>query len=245
MRCVPKINGIYWLCLGLGSVVGANAGDFLSDAHGLGYLGGLPFLAAGLIAVFLAERFMKYVSAAYFWAAVIILIAAASDIADALHDFHISLAAAPVMCLLLAFMVIVWRSQAPANEEQAFIPVGRYYWITLLVAGTLGAVAGDAASYPLGFGFLGATVVSAIPLAFLLVIGRNGLYPDVGFHWLVVVFIVSAGTAIGGLLIDSLHSIDLSTALSGIVFVALIVVAYEMRKGNKRLQVQTFGEAAE
>jgi len=245
MRCVPKINGVYWLCLTLASLFGANAGDFLSDALDLGHLRGLPFLAAALIAVFLAERFVKYSSALYFWAAIIIVRASATNIADAFHEAGIRFATpVPIACLLLAAMVIAWRSRAPSTQEQGFIPVTGYYWLTMFVAGVLGTVAGDAASYPLGFGNFGAMVAFAMPLAFLLAIGRNGLYTDLGFYWLAVVFIRAAGTAAGDLLTHGLQSIELSTAISGIVFAALVVVAYEMRKGNKRLQVRAVGEAA-
>lgn len=246
MRCVPKINGVYWLCLVLASIFGANVGDFLSDALDLGHLSGIPYLVAALIVVFLAERFLKYRSALYFWAAIIIIRASATNVGDAFRDVHIKFGVSvPVTCLLLAFMVIAWRSRAPFTQEQGFIPVTGFYWITMFVAGVLGTVAGDAASYPLGFGNFGAMIAFAIPLCFLLVIGRKGLYTDLGFYWLAVVFIRSAGTAAGDLITHTLDSIELSTAISGIVFVALIVVAYEMRKGNNRLQVEAVGEAAQ
>ncbi|PIO97441.1 hypothetical protein [Pleomorphomonas carboxyditropha] len=243
MSCVPKINGVYWLCLALASLFGANAGDFLADGLGLGPLGGLAFLAAGLAGVFLAERLLKQTGALSFWAAIALIGAAAANVADAFHEAGVRFATSvPVACLLLAFMVIAWRTRAPSTQEQGFIPVTGYYWLTMLVAGVLGTVAGDAASYPLGFGNFGAMVAFAIPLTFLLAIGRHGLYTDLGFYWLAVVFIRAAGTAAGDLLTHGLHGIALSTALSGIAFAAFAVVAYELRKGNKRRQVRAVGE---
>lgn len=240
MRCVPKINGVYWLCLGLAGLFGANAGALLSDALGLGSPKGLPFLAAGLALVFLAERFLTQGSALFFWTAVVLLRTAATSISGLLREDHIRLASVPAMCLLLAFMVIVWRSREPTTEEQGVIPINAYYWLTLFVAGVLGTVAGDAASYPLGYGFLGALVAFAIPLAFLLVIGRNGLYADLGFHWLAVVLIVSAGTAAGNLLThETVRAAEFSTGISGLVFLGAIVVAYEMRTCNRSLETRT------
>jgi uncharacterized membrane-anchored protein len=242
MRCVPKINGVYWLCLVLAGLFGANAGDLLSDKLGSGALHALPFLAAGLALVFLAERFLKVRSALFFWAAIVLIRTAATGVSVLLHDDHVRLASVPALCLLLAFMVIVWRSREPSTEERGSIPVTAYYWLTMLVAGVLGTVAGDAASYPLGYGFLGALIAFAIPLVFLLIIGRNGLYADLGFYWLAVVFIVAADTAAGNLLTHpTLKIAELGTALSGLVFLGAIVVAYEMRKGNKRLEVRTAG----
>ncbi|MBS1165657.1 MAG: hypothetical protein H6R00_1682 [Proteobacteria bacterium] len=239
MRCLPKINAIYWLGLILASLFGANLGDFLGAGLGLGHLKGLPFLAAGFALVLLAERFLKPTSTLYFWAAVVISGAAAANVADAFHDFHIRLASVPSVCLLLAFMVIVWRARAPYAEEQGFIPVTSYYWATLIVAGVLGATAGDAAAYPLGFGDLGAVVVSAIPLTFLLSIGRKGLYSDLGFYWLAFVFVVATGATSGDLLAHSLGGFGLSTALSGAAFLAFVVIAYETRTCNRSFEVQT------
>ena len=242
MRCLPKINGVYWLCLALASLFGANLGDFVADGLGLGHLKGLPLLAAGFALVFLAERFLKYKSTLYFWMAIVFSGAAANNVGDAFHDFHVRLISVPAVCVLLAAMVIAWRARDPLSEEQGLVPVTGYYWLTLLVAGVLGSLAGDAAAYPLGFGDIGAAVACAIPLAFLLVIGRNGLYADLGFYWLVVVFIVATGTASGDLMAHTLRSIGLSTALSGTAFLALIAVAYEMRRGNTRLPAQAAGE---
>lgn len=242
MKCVPKVNGVYWVSLVVASLFGADTGDLLADGLGLGHLKGLPLLAAGLALVFVAERFFKRTSALYFWAAVVIGTAAASNVADAFHDFHVRLASVPLMALLLAFVVIVWRSREASTEEQGFIPVNGLYWFTLFLAAVLGSVAGDAASYPLGFGNMGTVAVCAVPLMFLLFIGRKGLYADLGFYWLVMVFIVAVGTAAGDLLTQLLHSVDRSAVVSGLVFLALIAVAYEMRKGNKSLQVQTVSE---
>ncbi|WP_026792208.1 hypothetical protein [Pleomorphomonas oryzae] len=239
MRCLPKINAVYWLCLILASLFGANLGDFLGTSLGLGHLEGLPLLAVGFALVFLAERFLKPTSTLYFWAAIVISGAAAANVADAFHDFHIRLASVPAVCLLLAVMVIVWRARAPYSEDQGFIPVTGYYWVTLVVSGVLGAAAGDAAAYPLGFGDLGAVMTSAIPLAFLLSIGRKGLYSDLGFYWLAFVFVVATGATSGDLLAHSLGRIGLSTALSGAAFLAFVVIAYETRTCNRSFEVQT------
>lgn len=246
MRCVPKINCIYWLCLALASVFGANAGDFLSDAVGLGHTSGIPYLAVALAAVFLAEHFLKYSSALYFWAAIIIIRASATNVGDAFHDFNFEFSlSVPSLCLLLGLMVIVWRQTAAWTREQGFIPITATYWITMFVAGVLGTVAGDAASYPLGLGNFGAMIAFGVPMVALLFVGRKGLYTDLGFYWLTVALIRSAGTAAGDLVAHKLDSIALSTALSGVVFVGLVVAAYEMKKGNNRLQGESLARVAE
>lgn len=244
MRCVPKINGIYWLSLAFASLFGATVGGFLADL--LGHVEGLPFLIVGIALVFVAERFLKHVSTVYFWAAIVLIRAAATNIGGLFHDYHIKFfTSVPLMCLVLAVMVIVWRTREPSTQEEGFIPVARYFWLTMFVACVLGTLAGDAASYPLGYGLPGAIVAFAVPLAFLLAIGRDGLYADIGFYWLTVLFISSAGTAAGELLTrNAIHSAEVGTLLSGAVFVALIVALYEKRSCNNHLQGQEAGEAA-
>ncbi len=246
MRCVPKINGIYWLSLAVASLFGATMGGFLGTSLGLGHFEALVVFLAGTMLVFAAERVLKHVSTLCFWAAIVLIRAAASNIGGIVHDYHIKFfTSVPVMCLVLAVMVIVWRTRDPSTQEDGFIPVASYYWLTMLVAGVLGTLAGDAASYPLGYGFAGAIVAFAIPLAFLLVIGRDGLYADIGFYWLTVLFISSAGTAAGELLTrNAIHSAELGTLLSGLIFIALIVAAYEKTSCNNHLQEQKTGEAA-
>ena len=45
MKVTPRIGSAYWRSIIVGSVFGANVGDFLSDTLGLGHLNGLPVLA--------------------------------------------------------------------------------------------------------------------------------------------------------------------------------------------------------
>ena len=85
MKCVPKINRAYWTCLILASIFGANAGDFVADVLHLGHLSGIPFLAAFLATVFIIEWISPRPSALYFWIAIIIIRASATNIGDVFH----------------------------------------------------------------------------------------------------------------------------------------------------------------
>lgn len=237
MRFVPKINAVYWGGLVLASIFGANAGDFLSDALGLGHLAGIPYLAVGLALVFFAERFTPAPSPLYFWAAIIIIRASATNVGDAFHDVDIDFSlSVPLVAVLLVAAVAVWRRLRPPVAGEGFIPVNVFYWITMFVAGVLGTVAGDAVSYPLGLGNFGAMVAFAVPLAVLFFVGRHGLLTRLAYYWLVVAVIRSAGTAAGDLLAHGLDSIEWSTAISGTVFVATVVAAYALTKANSRSQ---------
>ncbi len=234
MKFLPKINAVYWACIAIASIFGANVGDYLSDGLGLGNLAGLPYEAVALAAVFAAERFLPR-SALYFWVAVAIIRAAATNVGDALHTFNIGWEiAVPASAVLLALCVVVWRTLRRPEAGTSFIPINGFYWLALFLAGIFGTVAGDAMSYGLHLGNLWAAVVTAIPAAFLLVAGRKRLVTKLGYYWLVVALIRTAGTAAGDF---AAHNIGLtnSTVVSGVVYFGLVILAYLTTDTNLRV----------
>ena len=54
---LPTLGLRYWVALCIASIFGANMGDFFARNIGLGHVAGLPFLAAALAIVMIAERF--------------------------------------------------------------------------------------------------------------------------------------------------------------------------------------------
>ena len=53
---LPALGPRYWSALCLASIFGANMGDFFARNLGLGHVSGLPFLAAALATVIVADR---------------------------------------------------------------------------------------------------------------------------------------------------------------------------------------------
>jgi uncharacterized membrane-anchored protein len=110
MKTVPKINSTYWLCLCVASIFGANAGDFIAGVLHLGHFGGLPYLIIALAGVFLVEHFTRRGSALYFWLAIIIVRASATNVGDIFHDYKIGFEiSVPAMSVLLISLVSLWR----------------------------------------------------------------------------------------------------------------------------------------
>jgi uncharacterized membrane-anchored protein len=79
---LPTLGPRYWTALCLASICGANMGDFFAHDLGLGHVAGLPFLAAALLAVLLAERFDSLRHEVYYWTAIIVVRTAATNFAD-------------------------------------------------------------------------------------------------------------------------------------------------------------------
>lgn len=200
---LPKIDGKYWASLILASIFGANTGDFLAGPLGLGNYSGLPVLAVVLVVLFVVEKFDRWKHPAYFWATIVVVRTAATNLGDISADnLHI---ARPftILGLLVVILVtgILWarynrKHQIDTATGLSSLPV---YWWTMLLAGTLGTVVGDFCSYnlpnllagkgleahwvpgnfdengPVGFNLnnLWATLLCGVPVALLLFFGRK------------------------------------------------------------------------
>ena len=156
MRELPVINGKYWLTLMAASIFGTNTGDFLSIYLKLGNLNGLPFLALALAAIFLVEKISPWRSVLFFWAAIIVIRTAATNIADANYVLGI-FGAVTIAMLFLAFVLAVRRYQARSVGVEigaGRVGVDGFYWVVMALAGIVGTLSGDLMSH--GFGLVAA-----------------------------------------------------------------------------------------
>lgn len=233
MKITPKINSRYWLSLSIGSIFGANCGDFLSDVLDLGHISGLPWLAGALALVFVAEYFDQGLRFAYFWIAIIIIRAAATNIGDIFHDadvnFNISV---PLVALAVMALVGLWMLLKPLGKDAKSVPVNGLYWITMFSAGIFGTVAGDCFSYALGLGNLFAAIVLFSGVLVLLYCHRYFEQAVLPYYWLVVCLIRSAGTAAGDLVAHEWIGLEWSTALSGSLFCLWLIGTYGLRRSD-------------
>lgn len=236
MTCIPRINWLYWVGISIASILGANIGDYLSDSLNLGNLAGIPLELGALGLIFLSERLISRPSAIYFWLAVVVIRASATNVGDSLHTFHVGWElAVPASAVLLAACVTFWGAVRPPERNTGYVPVNGFYWATLFVAGVLGTVAGDALSYATHLGNLMATLISAVPILLLFTVGGlKGLLTDMPFYWLLVALIRTAGTAAGDF---TAHSIGLEASMgfSAILYFGLIFLAYLTTDQNVRI----------
>jgi uncharacterized membrane-anchored protein len=86
---VPTVGARYWTAISLASVFGCNLGDFVSLYLHLGHWVGLFPLAIIFAALVAGERHSVRTTEAWYWAVVIVLRTAATNIADlATHTFE-------------------------------------------------------------------------------------------------------------------------------------------------------------
>jgi uncharacterized membrane-anchored protein len=146
------------------------------------------------------------------------------------------------LAILLAAAVwlswqFAWRWLADKADNVLRADVG--YWICMFIAGTLGTVIGDFSSHNMGLDDARASALLSPIVAALFLIGRRGPLRLLPFYWLTVVAIRAAGTSVGDF-ISGRHmlGLPLSTAVTGILFVALLVV-WKERDGSERAIVAT------
>jgi uncharacterized membrane-anchored protein len=244
---LPALGPRYWAALCIASIFGANMGDFFAHNLGLGHVAGLPFLAAALAIVMVAERFDTLRHQVYYWCAIIIVRTAATNFADfAAGDLKLPrLWIMVVLAMLLVAAVwlswrFAWRQLANKADEVLCADLG--YWVCMFLAGTLGTVIGDYSSHNLKLDDAGAAILLSPIVALLFVAGRNGRLLLLPLFWTTVVAIRAAGTAVGDYLAGRhMLGLPVSTAVTGAVFVILLVVWKERARA---VQV-TAPEAAE
>jgi uncharacterized membrane-anchored protein len=243
---LPALGPRYWTALCIASIFGANMGDFFAHNLGLGHVAGLPFLAAALAIVMIAERFDTMRHQVYYWTAIIIVRTAATNFADfAAGDLKLPrIWVMVVMTILLATAVwaswqFVWRHLTTKSDEVLRADLG--YWVCMFLAGTLGTEMGDYSSHNLKLGDAGASILLSPLVAMLFVAGRNGKLLLLPLYWTTVVMIRAAGTAVGDYLAGrQMLGLPMSTAVTGIVFVAVLIL---WREGSKPDALAIPGEA--
>ena len=198
---VPDVDSRYWAAITLASIFGCNLGDCFSFYAGWNHWIGLVPLALIFAGLIFGEARSLRTTQAWYWAVVIVLRAAATNLADlTTHTFEWPYPR--VMVGLVILQVLVARAVLPRLTSVGSNQTGRpatngWYWLCLLTAGTLGTAIGDwvADGIHMGTGF-GTLLLSAI-FAVLLALGRRSRWNTKVVYWLVIIAVRAAGTTAG------------------------------------------------
>jgi uncharacterized membrane-anchored protein len=234
---VPAVDARYWTAITLASIFGCNLGDCLSFYAHWNHWIGLGPLAVIFVALLFGERQSAFTTQAWYWTIVIVLRAAATNLADlATHTFEwpyprVILGLAVIQALVVC--PVLPRLISAGNNRTGRPATNGWYWLSLLTAGTLGTAIGDwtAEELHLGTGY-GTLVLGAI-FAVVLAMGSRLRWTTKAAYWLPIIAVRSAGTTAGDWLAfrddpglsNGLHlGLPFSTALTCALFVATLVV---------------------
>jgi len=242
---VPATGLRYWTALTIVSIFGANLGDFSAHDLELGHVLGLLPMAVLLAVVFVAERWDRSWNQAYYWLAIIIVRAAATNLGDFCSHMLGQAWAVTFLAALLAFSITFWPPAPgmPSNstvERYALPSTDARYWTAMLIAGTVGTVIGDISSFGLHLGTAKATLVLGTILALVFYGGSRGLFAISAYYWLTVVAVRSAGTSAGDFFAGRAVGIGLplSTLCTGLIFAVVVLVWKDETSRRLRLAEQ-------
>lgn len=205
LRITPQIGPRYWVAILIASACGTNCGDFLPGVLKFGTGTGLLILVALFSALLLAERLTRHGSEAFYWLAILVVRAAATNVADfSIEQAHLGyLTVSAVLAVLLVGLVVVRGRPGAKSPARGLPPTDGFYWFTMLTAGALGTVIGDGFAHAFGPVRTGAFIsvgMATVALALILgVRGRMG-WTSAASYWVAIVAVRWWGTNVGDIL---------------------------------------------
>ena len=206
MRGLPVIDMRYWLLLVVASLCGTNLGDFASGSLNLGFLGAFPAFAIVFVAIVLAAPRAAFMPESFYWLAIVVSRAGATDLADfATHQLRLpfpALLAAALFALGAVIRIGAWLGQStlavtmsPQGSSTARPDPSATYWTAMLFVSAFGTMAGDYLAD--GLGLHRATLLTiAVTASAALWLGRiiDGSKLS---YWVVVAAVRTAATNMG------------------------------------------------
>lgn len=198
---LPDVDVRYWSLITLASIFGCNAGDIISFYVHWNHWIGLAPLAVVFAALLYGERRSARATDAWYWAVVIVLRMAATNLADlATHTFEW-----PYPTVILGLAVIqaavvvpvLPRLLATGSDRNGRPAANGWYWTSLLTAGTLGTAVGDCVAEQLHLGTGVGTLLLGTVFAVVLGIGIGSSWTTKAGYWLAIVAARAAGTTAG------------------------------------------------
>jgi len=228
---VPAVDARSWIVISLASVFGCNSGDFVAAYLHFGHWHGLIPLALVFILLLAGERSTGRGGEAWYWASVIVLRTAATNLADlGTHNFNWAYpwVIAGLETVLVLAVVAVPPRLRPVGSDRASRPAtDGWYWLSLLTAGTLGTAIGDCVAEEFGLGTGIGTLLLGGIMAVILGVGSRSGWATKASYWLAIVAVRAGGTTAGDFIASRSGlglGLVLSTACTGAIFVVTLLL---------------------
>lgn len=247
----PLINLRYWVLINLVSILGTNTGDLMvrlfrqifgeqTQVLALKHFGPFPILLVIFLLVYFLERRSERPQESFFWALILIIRTAATNVADVLSD-DLSLSLIKIVLLLgLPFLAYAfyWQSQRCKPVITPFVPETPWsYWGAMMLAGVLGTAIGDALWQAMGLSM--AAVLLSIGTGIIVIAGYRSYLAVTAFYWVGVLLARITGTGVGDWLAKSTErggsGLNLYTATLVSTLVFIIVALSWKSKGSEQI----------
>lgn len=228
---VPEVTLAFWVIKICATTVGETGGDALSMTFDLGYaVSTLIFLAFFIVTVVGQVRATRYHPFLY-WAVVVATTTVGTTLSDYL-DRTVGLGYVVSSVGLFGAVLVVlalWRRTTGAIRFDHIVDRTdeTFYWVTILVANTLGTALGDFTATTAGLGFGGGALLFSGLLAVIAVAHLLGRLPAALAFWSAYVLTRPLGATLGDTLTKP-HAeggLDLSRVTSTLVIAVVMVIA--------------------
>jgi uncharacterized membrane-anchored protein len=229
-KIVPTTGPRYWVSITIASICGANMGDFIPDVLKLGDLSGLLMLAMMFAIIVLGNRWSKHGHEALYWLAILVIRAAATNLADlAIGGLHLNYITVASYLAALLVAILTLRRMSPSESVTGDFPrVNGRYWVAMLTAGTLRTVLGD------GIGHVIRPITIGVPISAMIATGAVALIfvqrtrldrasAGAATYWAAIVAIRTCGTNFGDIA-AFLLSLPVSMLLSALLLAGTLIV---------------------
>lgn len=221
----------FWIAMLAASALGTNFGDLWTGHLGISGPVAFTMLVVVCAGSIWADRVVGMATEIAYWVAIVMLRAAATNIADLLTE-QLSFNALPLSVGLAILTLLAGKRTLPAltGAAKASPTIDGRYWTAMFIGGVFGTVAGDFVSHSLGL-MMSAVILTTF-LAGVTVVRERLFAASMVSYWSVVLAERAAGTPIG----DGLASrhgaalgLPLATCCSATVFAAAL--SWRARRG--------------
>ena len=228
---VPRIVFLYWVIKIASTTLGETGADMFSMTFNLGY-GETIVIFISLFLMFLFTKLLLkgYHPLAYWptFTATAIVGTAISDFIDRTLKLGYTRGSVLLIALLLMSLALWYKKEKSINVEYVEKPsVEIFYWVSFLIANTLGTAGGDFLSDDMGFGFVNSVVLISLSLIVLALLCYFTKVSRTLLFWLAFVLTRPFGATVGDFLTKPLAKggLNLGTISSSMLFCVILVFA--------------------
>jgi len=244
---VPVILFLYWVIKIASTTLGETGADMFSMTFNLGYSETiLIFIALFLFLLALKLWIKKYDPVLYWLVFTSTAIAgtALSDYIDRTLHLGYALGSSLLILMLIASLLLWYRTESSISVESIYTSKAEvFYWVSFLIANTLGTALGDFLADELGIGFLTSAMLIASMLVVTTLLHYYSRMSGIVLFWVAFVLTRPFGATFGDLLTKPLDSGGLNLGTTGasaffaILLMMTVVVEVKMeikRRGSGR-----------
>jgi uncharacterized membrane-anchored protein len=240
LKVTPDVSPRYWAAIMIASIFGTNLGDIIPDILKLAPGEGLIVLGVMFAIMVFVERATAKGSEAFYWIDILLVRAAATNIADySIDQAHLPYFDVVTALAIIFIGILMLRHRSKLKRTKGVLQTDGLYWLTMLVAGTLGTATADAIGHSFNSVRMGVPISASIAtLALLLILIARTRFMKTGTtsYWVAVAAIRWWGTNVGDISAFFLSLVPSAVvtglALSTLLSASAIISSVAARSGR-------------